>query len=83
MEVPTRLTEKEARKYIPATKDKLKRLRQDRSIKFYRIGHRSLVYDRASIDAYLENVSVENLRMPAKNRKQDLDEVRDRIEVMP
>ncbi len=68
METPSRLTEEQARKYIPASKDKLKRLRQERRIKFYRIGHRSLVYDRASIDDYLEDVRVENRRIPANSR---------------
>ncbi len=69
METPSRLTEEQARKYIPATKNKLKRLRQERRIKFYRIGHRSLVYDRASIDEYLDDVRVENRRTPHISRR--------------
>lgn len=53
MNVPQRLTEQQAQNYLPASRDKLKALRRKRLVKFYRIGHRTIVYDRASLDAYL------------------------------
>lgn len=59
METPLRLTQAQAESYVPASPEKLKQLRRDRHVKYYRIGHRSVVYDRASLDAYLRRVAVE------------------------
>jgi len=53
----TRLTSKEAAEYLNITPDVLKRLRQERSIQFYRIGFRTHVYEIAELDAYLKSVN--------------------------
>ena len=58
MQAPPRLTEEQALKYVPCTRDKLKALRQKRQVRYFRIGHRSVVYDRESIDDYLDRVEV-------------------------
>ena len=62
METPSRLSQKQAEAYLPATPEKLKNLRHDRKIKYYKVGHRSIVYDRASIDAFLNSCKVEGLQ---------------------
>jgi len=59
MNLPTRLTAEQAEQYIGTTAEGLKRLRQRRAIRFYRHGHRSVSYDRESIDQYLKSIAVE------------------------
>jgi len=59
MNLPTRLTPEQAQEYIGTTAEGLKRLRLSRKVRFYRHGHRSVSYDRASIDQYMKSIAVE------------------------
>ena len=59
LEVPPRLSQLQAERYLGCTPELLKRLRQARKVKCYRLGHRSISYDRASLDAYLASVCCE------------------------
>ena len=58
----SRLTLSQATEHTGLTERALKRLRQSRAIKFYRLGHRTVVYDRASLDQYLNRHAMEALR---------------------
>lgn len=59
MNTPARLTEEQAREYIGCSRETLKRLRQTRKIRFYRLGHRSISYDRESLDRFLAERRIE------------------------
>ena len=59
METPTRLTEEQAQSYLGCGPHFLRRLRQQRRIRFYKLGHRSLSYDRGDLDSFLDARKVE------------------------
>lgn len=56
---PPRLNQRQAEQYIGASPDLLKRLRRKKAVRFYRLGHRSISYDRESLDAFLYRTRVE------------------------
>jgi hypothetical protein len=58
METTDRLNDEEARRFLGCTARMLKELRRQRRIKFYKLGHRTVAYDRASLDRYLKNHEV-------------------------
>ena len=55
MEIAERLNDEEARQVLGCTPRKLKELRQRRLIKFYRLGHKTVSYDRVSLERYLKS----------------------------
>lgn len=61
MEAPARLTPRQAMAYIGGSESILRTLRESRKVKYYRIGHRTVSYDRASLDAYLKARVVEGI----------------------
>jgi excisionase family DNA binding protein len=61
MKTPARVNGNVAREYLGCSRETLKRLRRDHAIRFYRLGHRSIAYDVASLDAYLNKVCVEQI----------------------
>jgi hypothetical protein len=54
-----RMTDRQARGFLGCSEHKLKRLRLNREIKYYRLGHRTISYDRASLQTYLDRNTVE------------------------
>lgn len=56
---PERLTPDEAMRFLGVTRNTLRRLRQQREVIFFRTGHRSVSYDRASLQSYLDRVRVD------------------------
>lgn len=58
MDIADKLNSDEARHALGCTARKLKELRQRRLIKFYRLGHRTVSYDRLSIERYLRSCEV-------------------------
>ena len=54
MDVTDRLNAQEAQRFLGCTQRKLKELRRTRAIRFYRLGHKTVSYDRASLDRYLK-----------------------------
>ena len=54
MEFTDRLNPAEALRHLACTPRVLKELRRQRKITFYKVGHRSLAYDRLSLDRYLK-----------------------------
>ena len=55
MEIADRLNDEEARQFLGCTPRVLKELRRRRRITFYRLGHRSVAYDRSSLERYLNS----------------------------
>ena len=53
MEIADRLNDQETRLYLGCTPRKLKELRRRRQITFFRLGHRTVAYDKRSLDRYL------------------------------
>lgn len=53
MDLSDRLNDEETRHYLGCTPRKLKELRRRRQISFYRLGHRTVAYDKLSLDRYL------------------------------
>ena len=60
-EYPPRLPPSLALQFSGLTPHQLKHLRRSREIRFYRTGHRSCVYDRDSLAAWLAKRSIEPL----------------------
>ncbi len=58
---PPRLTPEQACAFAGVNREMLRRLRQLRKIAFYRIGHRSVAYDRDSMANWLLARKVEAL----------------------
>ncbi|HMP76591.1 MAG TPA: hypothetical protein PKE12_09865 [Kiritimatiellia bacterium] len=58
MEIAERLNAEEAQMTLGCTRRKLKELRSRRLIKFYRLGHKTVSYDRHSILRYLKSREV-------------------------
>jgi hypothetical protein len=56
-----RLNESQARAFTGMTPQQLKSLRRSRAVRFYRVGHRTVVYDRDSLAAWLAVRVVEPL----------------------
>ncbi len=56
-----RLGAADAARYSGLTERQLKTLRAARRVKFYKLGSRTVVYDRASLDALLAAAAVEAL----------------------
>ena len=61
LEYGPRLNETQARTFSGMTPQQLKTLRRARAIRFYRVGHRTIVYDRDSLAAWLAVRAVEPL----------------------
>lgn len=55
MEQPSRLTQQQACEYIGCNREYLKRLRRERKVRFFRLGHRTISYDRSSLDRFLKD----------------------------
>ena len=55
---PKRIGTPEAAPYIGVSLRELKRLRQARRIPFYRVSHRTVVYEIADLDAFLNRCRV-------------------------
>lgn len=55
---PPRLSPEQAERFTGMSPRKLKRLRQARAVKFYRAGHRTIVYDRDSLQRWLASREV-------------------------
>ncbi len=58
MTIAERLNSEEARRALGCTVRKLKELRRNRQLKFYRLGHRTVTYDRLSLEQYLKSCEV-------------------------
>jgi hypothetical protein len=58
MEIADRLNADEARQSLGCSPRKLKELRRRRLIKFYRLGHKTISYDRPSLERYLKSCEV-------------------------
>ena len=58
MEIADRLNPEEARQLLGCTPRKLKELRRRRVVKFYRLGHKTLAYDRRSLERFLRSCEV-------------------------
>ena len=56
-----RMTAPEASAYIPMNPRTLKEYRQQRRIPYYRIGHRTVVFDVRDLDAFIAKRRVESL----------------------
>jgi hypothetical protein len=54
-------TAEEIETQLKITSRKLKDLRTRRLVTFFRIGHRTVLYDRASLDLYLEKVKSQSI----------------------
>jgi hypothetical protein len=54
MEIADRFNDDEARRFLGCTPRVLKELRRRRLITFYKVGHRSVAYDRPSLERYLK-----------------------------
>lgn len=61
IEYGPRLNEPQARAFTGMSPQHLKSLRRARAIRFYRVGHRTVVYDRDSLAAWLAVRAVEPL----------------------
>lgn len=59
---PPRLKPAQAMAFAALSKDQLRRLRQSREVVFYRLGHRSVAYDRDSLANWLLTRRVESLQ---------------------
>lgn len=55
MEIANRLNAEEARHSLGCSPRQLKELRRRRLIKFYRLGHKTVSYDRVSLERYLKS----------------------------
>ena len=58
---PPRLSPQRAKEFSGLSEQQLKALRRSRAVRFYRTGHRSVVYDRDSLAAWLETRAIEPL----------------------
>ena len=58
-----RLDARQAAKYIPMNPRTLKEYRQQRRIPYYRIGHRTIVFDVRDLDAFIAKRRVEALNV--------------------
>ncbi len=58
---PPRLTPAQAQTFAALSHDQLRRLRRERAVVFYRLGHRSVAYDRDSLANWLLGRRVEAL----------------------
>jgi hypothetical protein len=58
---PPRLNAKLAEQFSGQNQGALKRLRKARAIRFFRTGHRTIVYDRDSLAAWLAKRCIEPL----------------------
>ena len=55
MEIADRLNDEEARRFLGCTPRVLKELRRKRLVTFFRVGYRSLAYDRSSLERFLRS----------------------------
>lgn len=58
MTTAERLNSQEARQFLGCTERKLKELRRNRAVRFFRLGHRTVAYDRVSLERYLKSRAV-------------------------
>ena len=58
MDIADRLNADEAMQSLGCSPRQLKELRRRRLIKFYRLGHKTLTYDRTSLERYLKSREV-------------------------